>query len=107
MINNKEKILPLLKQFGQRLKEARLARNESQEVFAVRIGVTRQSYSKMEKGAASVPIGNWLAASEILGRLNTWRDVLLEKENFFEQFEKKQKQQVRKRASGKRSKVND
>ncbi len=41
----------------------------------------RQTYSKMEKGAATVPIGYWLAASDILDRLQTWQGVLLEKED--------------------------
>ncbi|MCP3931565.1 MAG: helix-turn-helix transcriptional regulator, partial [Bacteroidetes bacterium] len=56
MINKDEEIFLLLKEIGNRLKAARLARNESQEIFAARIGLTRQSYSKMEKGTASVPI---------------------------------------------------
>jgi len=86
MINNDEKIFYLLKEIGDRLKAARLARNESQEVFAARIGLTRQSYSKMEKGTASVPIGSWLAASDILNRLDTWQGVLAEKTDLFEQF---------------------
>ena len=90
----------LLKQLGDRLKRARLARNESQDVFAARVGLTRQSYSKMEKGGASISIGYWLAASDILGRLQTWQEVLAERENLFEQFE--QKKLKRKRASGKR-----
>ncbi len=101
MVDIDEKIGPLLKQLGDRLKEARLVRNESQEVFAARIGLTRQSYSKMEKGIASVPIGYWLVASDILGRLQTWQDVLAEKEDLFEQFERKRLK--RKRASGKRT----
>ena len=86
MINKDEKIFYLLKEIGDRLKAARLARNESQEVFAARIGLTRQSYSKMEKGTASVPIGSWLAASDILNRLDTWQGVLAEKTDLFEQF---------------------
>ncbi|MBW2683466.1 MAG: helix-turn-helix transcriptional regulator [Deltaproteobacteria bacterium] len=93
-------IKSLLKKLGDRLKRARLARNESQDVFAARIGLTRQSYSKMEKGVASISIGYWLAASDILDRLQTWHEVLGEKEDLFEQFE--QKRLKRKRASGKR-----
>jgi len=100
MVNNNINIESLLMHFGNRLKHARLARNESQDVFATRIGLTRQTYSKMEKGAASVPIGYWLAASDILGLLQTWQEVLAEKEDLFKQFEKKRLK--RKRASGKR-----
>jgi transcriptional regulator with XRE-family HTH domain len=101
MINANEKIQPLLQRLGQRLREARLARNESQEVFAARIGVTRQSLGKMEKGSAVVPIGCWLAASDILGRLQTWEEVLAESEDLFEQFENKKK--TRRRAGSKRA----
>jgi DNA-binding XRE family transcriptional regulator len=60
MFNNNIDIESLLKQLGQRLKEARLARNERQELFAQRLGLTRQSYSRMEKGSAQILIGNWL-----------------------------------------------
>ena len=75
MIYINEQMNSILKQLGERLRQARLARNESQELFASRIGITRQSYSKMEKGNGSVPIATWLAASNILGLLNTWDEV--------------------------------
>lgn len=102
MNNVNEKIKPILSQLGNRLRQARLDRNESQELFAARIGLTRQTYSKMEKGAATVPIGYWLAASDIIDRLQSWQDVLLEKEDLFKQFEMKQSK--RQRASGQRVK---
>jgi transcriptional regulator with XRE-family HTH domain len=98
MINNN--IESLLKQLGQRLKKARLDRNESQELFAQRLGLTRQSYSRMEKGSPQTLIGNWLAASSILGRLDDWKEVLVEKEDLFVKFEKKSS--ARQRAGGKR-----
>ena len=90
MFNKNYDIESLLKKLGQRLKEARLARNESQELFAQRLGLTRQSYSRMEKGSPQTLIGNWLAASSILGRLDDWKEVLAEKEDLFVQFEKKE-----------------
>ena len=98
MINNITNFNSLLKQLGARLKEARLSRNESQELFAQRLGITRQSYSKMEKGASQTPIGNWLAASSLLGRLDSWQDVLAVQEDLFAQFEKKSDK--RQRAGG-------
>lgn len=91
----------LLKQLGQRLKEARLARNESQELFAQRLGLTRQTYSLMEKGSPQTPIGNWLAASSILDRLDSWQHVLAEKEDLFAKFDKKSSK--RQRAGGRRT----
>jgi DNA-binding XRE family transcriptional regulator len=100
MFNKNIDIESLLKQLGQRLKEARIARNESQELFAQRLGLTRQSYSRMEKGSPQTMIGNWLAASSIIDRLDDWKDVLAEKEDLFAKFEiKRSKLQ---RAGGKR-----
>ncbi len=100
MINQHADIESLLQQLGERLKEARLARNESQELLAQRLGITRQSYSKMEKGYPQTPIGNWLAASSILGLLGGWQEVLAAREDLFAQFERKSAK--RKRASERR-----
>lgn len=100
MINNRTDIGFILKQLGERLKEARLARNESQELFAQRLGMSRQSYSRMEKGSPQTQLGNWLAASNILDRLDDWQDVLIEKEDLFTKFEKKSCK--RQRAGGSR-----
>lgn len=102
MFDKNINIETLLKQLGRRLKEARLARNESQELFAQRLGMTRQSYSRMEKGSPQTLIGNWLAASSILGRLDGWKDILAEKEDLFARYEKKSNK--RQRAGGKRKK---
>ncbi len=103
MINNNSDTDNLLIRFGERLKAARLSRNESQELFAQRLGITRQSYSKMEKGSPQTPIGNWLTASSIIGRLQGWQDVLTEQEDLFAQFESKS--DSRKRAGSKRKKL--
>lgn len=102
MINNEFDTNILLIRLGERLKEARLSRNESQELFAQRLGVTRQSYSKMEKGSPQTPIGNWITASSVLGRLQGWQYLLTEQEDLFSQFENKG--DVRQRAGGKRKK---
>ena len=86
MMNNIIDPQSLLKDLGERLKRYRLARNESQELFAARLGLTRQSYSKMEKGVATVSIGHWLNASAILGKLESCQNILAEDENLFDQF---------------------
>ena len=102
MINNDQNVASLLLRLGERLKEARLARNESQDLFAQRLGLTRQSYSKMEKGSPQTLIGKWLEASSILGRLDGWQDVLAPKEDLFAKL--KRKTSKRQRAGGKRKK---
>ncbi len=100
MFNEKEDIPALLKQLGGRLKAARLTRNESQELFAKRLGLTRQSYSRMEQGSGQTLLVNWLQASSILGKLDDWRDLLVKKEDLFTRFE--QFKNPRQRAGGKR-----
>jgi len=95
MINNINSVESLLLLLGKRLREARLARNESQELFAQRLGLTRQSYSRMEKGSPKTLIGNWLAASSILGRLDDWQAVLAEKEDLFAKLERKKSKRQR------------
>lgn len=102
MINYKNSVESLLLQIGERLKDARLSRNESQELFAQRLGLTRQSYSKMEKGFPHTLLGNWLEASSILGRLDGWQEVLAPKEDLFAKL--KRKTNKRQRAGGRRKK---
>lgn len=88
MINKELTIGPTLQQLGKRLKEARLSRNESQDSFAQRLCLSRQSYGKMEKGAPQTPIGNWLAACSLLDRLGDWQEILADREDLFAKFEK-------------------
>ena len=95
MFNKNMEIESLLKRLGQRLKEARLARNESQALFAQRLCLTRQSYSRMEKGSPQTLIGNWIAASSMLGRLDDWKDILAEKEDLFAKYEKESSKRQR------------
>lgn len=87
----------ILQMLGERLREARLHRNETQEVFASRIGLSRQTYAKMEKGQNTIPIGYWLAASGILDRLDTWKEVLAEKQDLFARHEQQQSKRRRAR----------
>lgn len=104
MINTKDNITSILCQLGERLKAARLDRNESQELFAQRLGLSRQSYSRMEQGAGQTQLINWLKASSILGRLDDWQDLLAEKEDLFARFENKSKTRQRAGSSRKRQK---
>ena len=98
---NKNNSKEVLEQLGNRLKEARLHRNETQETFAARIDLSRQSYAKMEKGEGSVPISKWVAASEILGLLGTWSEVLVPETDLFSRFEREKKGRQRARSAKK------
>ena len=100
MIDINERQKEILRQLATRLREARLQRNETQEIFAARLGISRQSYGKMESGSPTTPIGHWITASVLLQRLETWEGVLGTPENLFERFEKQKSR--RERASRRR-----
>ena len=55
-----------LQSLGSRLRSERLRRDETQAVFAARIGVSVPTLRKMETGNPAVLIGYWATALEIL-----------------------------------------
>lgn len=75
-------------QMGQRLRNARLKRDDTQKEFAARIGVSIPTLAKMEKGLPSIPIGTWAKALNILGRLDDLDQILVQKESLFDAYEK-------------------
>lgn len=52
---------------GQRLKDARLRRRFSSETVSARAGISRVTLSKIEGGAPSVTMGNYLQVMVVLG----------------------------------------
>lgn len=89
-----------LKTLGARLREERLGRNETQKVFASRIGVSIPTLYKMENGDHRVQFGHWATALDILGYAEDIDRLLIPKENLFAKYEKTQKAK-RQRASRK------
>lgn len=87
-----------LQNLGSRLRNERLRRNESQAVFAARIGVSAPTLRKMESGDATVLIGHWATALDVLDRAGDIDAILTETEDLFAKYEKS-KTPVRKRAS--------
>ncbi|WP_419659810.1 putative DNA-binding protein [Desulfosarcina variabilis str. Montpellier] len=87
-----------LAQLGRRLRDARLKRNEPQREFAVRLGVSIPTLRKMETGDASVSIGLWIDALELLGHLGDIDHLLAPRQSLFEQYDAK-KAKTRQRAS--------
>jgi len=71
----------LLAVLGARLKLARKARKQTQTDFGQRLGITRQTYSKMEHGDPSIDVGYWIRASAMLDCLNEWANVIKKEEN--------------------------
>ena len=64
-----------LTEMGRRLREQRIARGESQELFATRIGVSRPTIRAIEQGEPTVQVGHWMAACWALNRLADMRDA--------------------------------
>ncbi len=82
-VDSKNKLIAL----GARLKEARLKKNEVQERFAARIGVSVPTLRKMEAGDPSVAIGTWVEALFITARLDDLDSILKAEMNLFERRE--------------------
>ena len=56
----------IIERMGELVKKARLKRNESQLIFAARLGVHRHTLAKMEAGDSVVRIGAWVEVLRIL-----------------------------------------
>jgi len=93
-----ENLAEILKALGERLRDERLRRNETQRVFAGRIGVSIPTLCKMENGDHRVQLGHWAIALEILGRAEELERLLAPQENLFEKYQRSQ-QPKRQRAS--------
>lgn len=89
-----------LKALGARLREERLRRNETQQVFASRIGVSVPTLYKMESGDHRVQLGHWAVALDLLGHVEDIDRLLAPHENLFDRYEQSQKPK-RQRASRK------
>ncbi len=80
------------------LRECRLVRNEHQERFAARLGISIPTLRKMENGDPSVSIGLWAETLWILERLADLDGILQEEASLFDQMEIRSKPK-RQRAS--------
>lgn len=87
-----------LKSLGERLREERLRRNETQRIFAGRVGVSIPTLCKMENGDHRVQLSYWAIALDILGRAEELERLLAPQENLFEKYQRSQ-QPKRQRAS--------
>lgn len=75
-----------LADLGLRLRTARIQRNETQALFAARIGVTIPTLRDMEQGKATVQIGAWVNAMWALDRLNELNQILIAQANIFDRL---------------------
>lgn len=90
-----------LRSLGARLRDERLRRNETQTMFAARIGVSIPTLRKMEGGDPTVQIGYWVAALDILCRMAELDLLLAPPEDLFAKL-KQAEGPGRKRARGRR-----
>jgi transcriptional regulator with XRE-family HTH domain len=93
-IDAKEK----LSRLGLRLRECRLVRNEPQERFAARLGISIPTLRKMENGDSSVSIGLWAETLWLLERMADLDEILKKEVSLFDQMDAQSKPK-RKRAS--------
>ncbi|WP_415912269.1 helix-turn-helix domain-containing protein [Neptuniibacter sp. QD37_11] len=86
-----DQIKPLLETLGLALKKARKMQfpTDNQGAFARRIGVSRATYQKMEKGNGSVHFNHYVKASILLGTEDKLRDFFTipkEQPNLLDKF---------------------
>lgn len=74
----------ILRSLGQRLRRARLERNDTMAVFAERLGVSERTVRAMEHGLPTVQIGTWLAALWLLDELQQLDLVLAPRESLID-----------------------
>ena len=72
-----------LQTLGARLRAERLRRNDTQAMFAARIGVSIPTVRKMECGDPSVVVGYWVIALDLLDRIGDLDAVLAPPEDLF------------------------
>jgi len=67
-----------LLQLGQRLRTERLHRNQTQSEFAEFVGITRQTYAKLENGSGTIQLAVLARVLGILGYAERLVDLLPE-----------------------------
>ncbi len=85
-------ITEIISSMGLQMRKARQLKNDRQKDLAARMGVSRLTVMKMEKGgaeAARVPLETWLKASEHLNLLATWHGVMETQADPFEEYDRR------------------
>lgn len=74
----------ILRGLGERLRTARLRRNDTMATFAQRLGVSERTVRAMEHGLPTVQIGIWLNALWVLDALEALNEVLVSRESLLD-----------------------
>jgi transcriptional regulator with XRE-family HTH domain len=80
-----------LRALGERLRAARIERNDTMAVFAERLGVSAGTVRAMERGAPTVQIGIWLNALWILNQLDALSHVLEPRDSVLDRIRAREK----------------
>ncbi len=80
-----------LRALGERLRAARIERNDTMAVFAERLGVSAGTVRAMERGAPTVQIGIWLNALWLLNQLDALNQVLEPPESLLDRLRAQEK----------------
>lgn len=78
----------LFTDLGRRLRRARIEHGDRQRDMAARLGVTRQTVGRMERGDPSTAIGLWLRAAELYGLSESWEGVMQAPEDPFDKYDR-------------------
>lgn len=81
-----EKLHSTCQSLGQRLRVARKHRfpGDDQRTFARRLGISRETLRKMERGDPGVAFGRYLQAAELLGCDESFRGLFELEQDLFE-----------------------
>jgi len=96
-----KEVVDALSGLGQRLRAARLSRDDTMATFGERLGVSEQTVRAMEHGLATVQIGAWLNALWILDALEPLNSVLQPRESLLDRARQAERPR-RQRASRRR-----
>jgi transcriptional regulator with XRE-family HTH domain len=97
-----DEVSETLTALGSRLRAARIARNDTMDVFAERLGVSVGTVRAMERGALTVQVGVWLNALWVLNELDTLKKVLEPRDSLLDRLRAQEKAR-RRRASRRRA----
>ena len=75
-----------LSELGQNLRLARKKKfpRDNMKTFSLRVGISRATYQKMEKGDLSVSLKYYFQAAKLLGVENDFTQLFLLKESLFD-----------------------
>ncbi len=91
----------IIANMGLQMRKARQRKRDRQKDLAARMGVSRLTVMKMEKGgpeAGRIPLETWLEAARHLDLLDTWQDVMTVQPDPFAEYDKniREKERIRK-----------